>query len=103
MGGVDSPIKGGEKDETGFVFGFQHGNFLFRCLATLYGKIHGDDTARADISKVFRRRRISVQVSAPPLAASVQSDRKETVPFWRSFIRATPLAKKTASLIKKKN
>jgi hypothetical protein len=26
---------------------------------------------------------------------------KKTVPFWHSFIRAPPLAKKTASLIEK--
>jgi hypothetical protein len=30
-----------------------------------------------------------------------QSNHHETVPFWGSFIRARPLAKKTASLIKK--
>jgi hypothetical protein len=32
---------------------------------------------------------------------SRQFNRQETVPFWGSFIRAPPLAKKTASLIKK--
>jgi hypothetical protein len=37
-------------------------------------------------------------------AVSCQSNRvnhQEIVPFWRSFIRAAPLAKKTASLIEK--
>jgi hypothetical protein len=30
-----------------------------------------------------------------------QFNHQETVPFWRSFIRAPPLTKKTASLIGK--
>jgi len=40
-------------------------------------------------------------MSAAAGPKSGQFNHQETVPFWRSFIRALPLAKKTASLIEK--
>jgi hypothetical protein len=39
----------------------------------------------------------------PPAKKKAGQIEKETVPFLRSFTRAPPLAKKTASLIEKRN
>jgi len=58
---------------------------------------------RRSIFSLFQPGGVSYEVSHErrlwPRAPSLIE--KETVPFWRSFIRASPLAKKTASLIKK--
>jgi hypothetical protein len=42
-----------------------------------------------------------MRFAVPAGCQSGQFNYQETVPFWPSFIRAAPLAKKTASLIKK--
>ncbi len=50
-----------------------------RCLAAPYRQFMADATACFDISKVFRRRRISVQVSAqPPAKKTATLIEKET-------------------------
>jgi hypothetical protein len=47
------------------------------------------------------RRSICLLFNPGPAIESAGLIIKKTVPFWHSFIRAPPLAKKTASLIEK--
>jgi hypothetical protein len=83
MGGIDGPIKGGEKDQAGFVLGFEHGIVLFRGLAISYRHDVVDVTARIFCLK-FQVSAFRVSV-APVRGASSQIEKKNTIDPWRYF------------------